>query len=188
MNNNYNHIGVKSLKDIYGAINDKEFGFIAQALLAMIFFRLGANIERIKSSGHPDIILYYNLKKWKIEVEVIGTSRNNHTIKKDDLEAVKPISENWVGYLAFLDMHPPQKWYLIDIMKLLNNIGMFKKEEKARSYRLIELRINSEKDLNEACTAELFKITSQYKEDILRKKYSGLIEILKKQNDEILFE
>jgi len=155
-----------------------EFGFIAQALLGIIFFRLGGRIKSIKSKGHPDILLYYEGKNWKIEVEVIGRDRDEHVIKNEDLLATKGIRSNEAGYLAILDTHMPVRWYM------LRTEDICKGGEK----KLFELRILSDKKLSDVCTQELYQIVTEHKERILKEDYSGLVKILRQQDNEILFE
>jgi hypothetical protein len=154
-----------------------EFGFIAQALLGIIFFRLGGRIKSIKNKGHPDITLYYQTRNWKIEVEVIGRDRNEHEIKEEDLSATKGIQSNEMGYLAILDTHMPVRWYMLRT-----------EDSKAGKYRLFELRTQSNKELSNVCTQELYKIVAEHKDIILKEGYSGLVKILRQQDHKILFE
>ena len=171
-----------TLEEIIGAMDIREFGFVAQALLAIIFFRFGGKIKSVKATGHPDISLYYQRKNWKIEVEVMGNDQDKHIIRKEDLVATKPVSQDDIGYLAILDTHPPPRWCMLRTDKI------FKDGEKA--YRLFELRVQSDKAISEECTGELYNIVSEseHKETIMRERYSGLVQILKQENNDILFE
>jgi hypothetical protein len=158
----------------------KEFGFIAQALLGIIFFRLGGRIKRIKNKGHPDILLHYEAKDWKIEVEVIGRDRDKQLIKTEDLSAIKPIQHNETGYLAILDTHMPARWYMLRAEDICN--------AGEKEHSVFELRVRSDKKLSNICTQELYKIVAEHKDIILKEGYSGLVRILRQQDSEILFE
>ena len=170
----------QSIWNIIDTVGMIEFGFIAQALLGIIFFRLGGKIESIKSKGHPDISLYYEIKNWKIEVEVIGRDRHKHIIKNEDLSATKPLQFNEIGYLAILDTHMPARWYM------LRTEDICKAGEK--EHPLFELRIKSDDDLSRVCTQELYEIVPKHKDTIMKEGYSGLVKILKQQDHEILFD
>jgi len=173
-------IATRSIWGIIDKVGIKEFGFIAQAILGIIFFRLGGRIKSIKNKGHPDILLYYEAKNWKIEVEVIGRDRDEHVIKNEDLLATKEIQSNEVGYLAILDTHMPVRWYMV------RTEDICKAGEKV--YRVFELRVLSNKELSNVCTQELYKIVAEHKDIILKEGYSGLVKILRQQDNEILFE
>jgi len=172
-------ITTQSIWNIIDTLGITEFGFVAQSLLGIIFFRLGGRIRSIKNKGHPDISLFYENKNWKIEVEVIGKDRYEHIIKNEDLSATKAMQSNDTGYLALLDTHMPARWYMIRTEDIL------KAGEK--TYTLFELRVQSDKRLSEICTQELYETVAKHKDTILKKGYSGLVQILKEKDDEILF-
>lgn len=173
-------IATQSVWNIIDTVGMVGFGFVAQSLLGIVFFRLGGKIKSIKNKGHPDISLYYESKNWKIEVEVIGRERYEHVIKNEDLSATKDMQSNDVGYLAILDTHMPARWYM------LKNEDISKVGEKV--YTLFELRVRSDGNLSKVCSRELYEVVVKYKDTILRDGYSGLVKILKQQNNEILFE
>ncbi|HWQ96245.1 MAG TPA: hypothetical protein VN368_02620 [Candidatus Methylomirabilis sp.] len=170
----------ESIWSIIDTIGVIEFGFVAQALLGIIFFRLGGKIISIKNTGHPDILLYYETKKWRIEVEVIGRDRNEHVIKSDDLSATKAMQSNETGFLAILDINIPARWYMLRTEEIYN-VG-------EKRYKLFELRMRSDKNLSKECSQELYKIIAEHKDTILKEGYSGLVKIIRQQNNEILFE
>lgn len=170
----------QSIWNIIDTIGIKEFGFVAQALLGIIFFRLGGKIKSIKNKGHPDILFYYETKKWKIEVEVIGRDRNEHIIKSEDLSATKAMQSNETGLLAILDTHMPARWYM------LRTEDIYKAGEKR--YKLFELRMRSDKNLSKECSQELYEIVAEHKDTILKEGYSGLVKIIRQQDNGILFE
>jgi hypothetical protein len=87
---------------------------------------------------------------------------------------------NEIGYLAILDTHMVARWYMLPTEYLC------KAGEK--EYPLFELRIHSDKNLSKLCSRELYEIVEKHKDIILRDRYSGLVKILKQQDNEILFE
>jgi hypothetical protein len=148
-----------------------EFGFVAQALIGLVFQRLGAKEMTIKHNGHPDLKFRYLGEKWRMEVEVIGKNHVDHTVKSEDLEATRPRRSNEVGCICLLDVNPPCRWYMV------RSPSVWESGEKG--YALFELRNVSDQSLSEHCTGIFNDLVLLHEDSILKKGYSGLAQIIK---------
>lgn len=153
-----------------------EFGFVAQALIGLVFQHLGAKEMTIKHNGHPDLKFRYLGEKWWMEVEVIGMNHSDHTVKSEDLEATRPRHINDVGCICLLDVNPPCRWYM------LRSPSLWETGEK--SYALFELRNVSDQALSEHSTSIFNDLVLLHEDSILKKGYSGLAQIIKKGHSE----
>jgi len=153
--------------DIIEKRGDKEFGYMAQALLGIIFYCLGYKIIEIKNKGHPDLLLRFDNRIYRIEVEVIGINRTEHVIKIEDLDAIKPKEDGDRGYIALLDTGFPLRWHLLPYEKIC--------KEGQKSYSRGEIKIKSDENLSNKCTDQLYIIVLTNKDKILNTDYSQII-------------
>jgi len=143
-----------------------EFGLISQAVIAACFKSLGATIESMKQTGHPDMEFDYKNKHWRLEVEFVPPSRVDFEVKDEDIEATKPMSEWDVGYFAILDCNYPVNWKLIDTKKLiLEGLGF---------HGLNKLGSLCDSELSAKCTNWSAKFFTEHESEIVAKRYPGI--------------
>ena len=142
-----------------------QFGFAAQALLALIMGKLGGNIQKINPSGHPDIVLEYLGRDTAIEVEVVGKDRITYDLTEADYAHAKPTSAR-EGYLAILDLHEPVRWHMIRIRSLIRPI--------VRQYGLSELLTVEDEQLTAACNSEYYDLVTKNAERITWLRFEGI--------------
>jgi hypothetical protein len=147
-----------------------KFGFVAQALIGLVFQRLGAKEMGIKHNGHPDLEFRYLGERWRMEVEVIGMNDVDYTVRSEDLEATRPRRGDQVGCICLLDVNPPCRWYMLHSPSLWEN--------GEKRYALFELRNGSDRSLSENCTGIFNDLVLIHEDTILKKRYHGLVQIL----------
>lgn len=131
-------------------VGDIEFGFRAQAYLAHVLFRLGAEIIAINAQGHPDICAALAGRELAIEVEVANKAGYGHVLKADDLNSICPHAERGTGYLAVLECGYPLRWTVIGYERL--------KYRKLGMLPLSTLRAVRDQQLSDACSEEFVGI------------------------------
>lgn len=144
-------------------IGDIKFGFVAQAIFALIMCKLGAKVSKINASGHPDIIFDYLGSTHFCEVEVVGRKRRMYELKSDD--AVILVSSR-SGYLAILDTHEPVRWHVINISSFVG--------PELRSYYFSELISREDSDLSEKCNEKYYDLVNMFSERISFLGFEGI--------------
>ena len=94
------------------AISASELGYRAQALFAETLARLGAIVDDVARTGHPDVTA--RLLDATLRIQVKATSQSTFAIAAADLEGIRPRSTGEQGYLAILDLGAPVRWSLIE--------------------------------------------------------------------------
>jgi hypothetical protein len=166
------------LQELHNSEGSSRFGFLAQALLAVCFSRLGARQIEVKSNGHPDISMLFSGKNWKIETEVMSNLSHSHLLKNEDLEAVMPKLAHEAGLIVLLDLRFPACWHLIPSNKIPRG---------DKEYSTLRIKLMEDKVLSSELTTHLHNVISLYFPTISAQGFSGLVRILEQENSEILF-
>ena len=111
------------LRRLRAEVGNIEFGYRAQGLFAHVLKVIGASVVEVRSQGHPDIIVLFEGRLTRVEVEVASMSERYHVIKADDAEAVAPTVRNEQGYLAVLDIAEPVRWAPIEYSRIRPRLG-----------------------------------------------------------------
>ncbi|MGI0079558.1 MAG: hypothetical protein ACRECH_08035 [Nitrososphaerales archaeon] len=173
-----NLVTSSKLQELHNSEGPSKFGFLAQALLAVCFSRLGARQIKVKSNGHPDISMLFNGKNWKIETEVMSNNSHSHVLKNEDIEAVKPNAAHEVGYLVLLDLRLPVCWHLIPSYRIPRG---------DKEYPLLRIKLMEDKVLSSELTTHLHDVVSSYYQTISAQGFSGLGQFIEQESNEILF-
>ena len=135
------------MEDLRLLVGDIEFGYRIQGLLAHVFMRLGATVIELNAQGHPDLVI--NLDgRIPIEVEAAPTVIRSHTVKLEDIEAIKGLNDS--GYLAVLDCTLPIAWILLAHPRL--------KRQGPGPVSLVTLWAMSDDGFSRACTDEFITL------------------------------
>jgi len=102
------------LTDLRRKVGNSEFGYRTQGLFAHVLMAIGADVEEIRSQGHPDIVARLEGQRLLIEIEVTSTTSRHHVIKVDDIQAISTNIPGEIGMLAVLDCAIPIRWIVID--------------------------------------------------------------------------
>jgi len=138
------------LTDLRSYVADSEFGYRIQALLAHVFVRLGGQVHRISSQGHPDIELVLSGRTLLIQVKAVSGRQRKFSIDPSDIQGIKPSDSRSLGYLALLDCSTPIRWMLIEHSLLVR--------QSQSSTSLVTLRAMANKRISEDCTTEFVNI------------------------------
>jgi len=79
-----------------------------QAMLAETLANMGGGIDDVARVGHPDILARMSGKTLRIQCKATG--QRDFTLSKEDLDGIRPRSNEEEGYLAVLDRGPPIAW------------------------------------------------------------------------------
>ena len=143
-----------------------EFGLISQVLLAICFKSLGARIEALKQTGHPDIELNYRDRHWRVEVEFAHPNKLDFEVKKEDIDSTIPLSQLDFGYFGILDCNYPLNWKLIDT----NTVRV----EGVGFHSLSKLESLMDRSLSEQCTRWTEGFLPSHESEISAKRYPGM--------------
>lgn len=167
------------LIDLQKSRTPSWFGYLAQALLAVSFYRLNARKIDVRGQGHPDILMLLDGKTWRVEVEVLRSDTYYHEIKKEDVDAVWPKSGTDRGMMALLDMRDPVSWITIPIEQI---------KQTGRVYHRSILTNLGDKNISMDLDDQLGKIVADYFDIIEVGGYTALKNILKRESNDILFD
>jgi len=102
-------------------VNASEFGYRAQALFAETLARMDAAIDAVARAGHPDVMA--RIRGRVIRIQVKYTGQRSFTLGADDLEGIRPRSDQEDGYLAVLDLGPPVAWMCVPHSRARELVG-----------------------------------------------------------------
>lgn len=137
------------LTNLHERIGDSEFGYRIQGLFAHTLIGLGVKILEINPQGHPDI-LGEKQNQYRFEIEVILSDLRKRTINKEDVEAIKPLNKNEIGYMAFLHYNIIPEWLLIDYEHI--------KYRVSEPISIIILKSLSDKNFSNECTQYFYDL------------------------------
>lgn len=143
-----------------------EFGLITQAVLAISFKSLGASIEYVRQTDHPDIELDFNNRHYRIEVEFSHPGKSSFLVKDEDFQATKPLSQVDEGYIGVFDCNYPVHWILVKTGTL--------RAEGLGSHSLSSLDSICDGDISKLCTQETVKFLVDHSDEIEQKRFPGI--------------
>jgi hypothetical protein len=121
----------------------------------------------VNQLGHPDIEFDYQNKHWRIEVEFAHPEKQAFEIKKEDVEATRPLSDLDAGYLAIFDCNYPVHWILVDTRNVVfEGLGF---------HPLGKLDSIGDRSLSSACTEWSARFLIENRSKIISKRYPGLV-------------
>jgi hypothetical protein len=124
-------------------VSAPELGYRVQALLAETLTRLGATIDAIARTGHPDVTARMGGRLLRVQVKV--TRLRAFTLETEDFEGIRPRSPEDEGYLALLDLGPPVTWTCIRYARARVLVG--------RTVPLAMLKSMDDAQFSSQCTA-----------------------------------
>ncbi len=102
-------------------VSPSELGYRAQALFAETLARMGATIDAVARSGHPDVTA--QIRDRLLRVQVKATRHYSFSLAAEDLEGIRPRFPTEDGYLAVLDLAPPLTWTCIPYARVRALVG-----------------------------------------------------------------
>jgi hypothetical protein len=102
-------------------VSPSELGYRVQALFAETLARMGAVINAIARSGHPDVMAQIAGRVLRIQVK--STRSSHFGLDIEDLEGIRPRSAEEEGYLAVLDLAPPMTWTCVRYLHARGLVG-----------------------------------------------------------------
>ena len=137
-------------------VNASEFGYRAQALFAETLARMGAVIDEVARVGHPDVMA--RIRGRGIRIQVKYTGQCSFTLDADDLEGIRPRSEQEDGYLAVLDLGPPVAWTCVPHSRARELVG--------RSVPLAMLKAMDDTLFSSECTDVFVELVIEHRTSI----------------------
>lgn len=137
-------------------VSPSELGYRVQALFAEVLSHMGARIEAVARVGHPDVTA--QLGGRMLLVQVKATGQGDFTLCREDLEGIRPGSDDQVGYLALLDLGPPIAWICVEYVRAQKLVH--------RTVPLALMKSMDDAEFSVACTEACVKLLMEQKSSI----------------------
>ena len=126
-------------------VSPSELGYRAQALFAATLERMSAGVDVIARAGHPDVLV--RMRGRALRIQVKATGQHSFQLSREDLDGIRPRSDEEEGYLALLDVGPPVAWTCVPHGRARVLVG--------RTVPLAMLKTMGDVELSSRCT-EIF--------------------------------
>ena len=137
-------------------VSSSELGYRAQAILAETLARMGAIIDDVARTGHPDVTV--RIRGRLLRLQVKATRAHSFTLAAEDLAGIRPRFPQEEGYLAVLDLAPPLAWSCINYARLGMLVG--------RTIPLAMLKSMQDAPFSSECTDNCLQLLIEHRDSV----------------------